>query len=268
MPRDYDATDLWRTRDPKAIGRVASELATKLKKAQSWGKSNVTQIAYLTPRAICQNVSETEFTGGALAFFGSDTETLAALDGPPIDDTLASLIDEPTLRSFGAKLFEASVDDIDLDRPYLDGFDVVSFRDDVTPCLQHEAGSVVLVGGAVRSANSARRFTHSAVVGPAPETLAPGHHAVDFEAMRAKVPDLLDAFVSPGEDMLIALVGKEGEKPSYLAWDALGRHAPSPVSIAGRPVMEEWATGATMDAWLASLRPLFDKHPKAGAENR
>ncbi|NUP10253.1 MAG: hypothetical protein HOW73_29740 [Polyangiaceae bacterium] len=255
-PRDYDATDLWKTSNAKEISTVQRELERGLKRAQAWGTENTTQIVYVTQRSICTTQTQSEVTGGALYFYASSRLNLSGVGTSTILGALSAHLDEKKFIGFAARLVETEESEIDLDRPYMyNTFDLVVWRDDIAACLAHDAGALSLTGSVRFSANSARSFYRTKAVGPAPPTLAPGHEAVDFSAIAASIPDAFDAFVSPAHDVVLA-VRQKGDGPVELVvWDVVARREVKVIPMPGRPVMDEWATGETKDRWSRLLAP-------------
>lgn len=253
-PHDYDATDLWTTKDSSAIARAARQLEAKLRAKRAWGVENTVQLVYVTPTAQCTIHTKSEVTGGALWFHAMTTYSLQSLQGPPIDNNLASHVDERTLRQFGARLFEVPEEDIDFDKPYRDGFSAISWRDDVQACIDHERGSVMLQGAVLRWGNSARAYMTMRPVVPAPPSLAPGNDVIDYPAVKAVLADMIDAFASPSHDIVLAVRRKDKAGLELVVWDVAGRKVAKSLPLAGRPVMAQWASGGPGDAWLSKLK--------------
>lgn len=255
MPRDYDATDLWKTGDRKNIPAVAEELAQKLKKKLSWGTENTSQLVYVTQRALCKVNTQTAVTGGALYFTGITQYSVESIDGTPIDNNFAKHVSEPELIRFASDIFGIPLEDVDLDKPVGDSFMAYGIRDDIQLCIDHGEGSTRILGSILRSANSARMFSDDKPFGPAPEHLAPGSEAIPFTALKRLFPKAFDAFVSRSHDTLLIVQPSEEGVAELIVWNALDQKISGTLPIPGRPVMAEWAMEDKAQAWEKQLRP-------------
>jgi hypothetical protein len=264
-PRDYDATEIWTTRRPKEIPAIQKKREQELKKKRAWGTEQTAQIVYLTQSAMCAAHTWSEVTGGALYFFASTHHELTSLDDRTIPKELAAVVDEPTFLDFASQLYEVAREDIDLDRPFSTGIDTVVWRDDITPCLDHHRGGVTLLGSALFSGNSARRYLRSAPVMPAPANLAPGHGTVDFDAIEKAIPGVIDAFVSPTRDVVLAVRAEENQPVVLVVWDVAGHREVKTLPMPGRPVMEEWSAGETAAGWITTLTPFMARPTPSGS---
>lgn len=251
-PHDYDATEIWTTKDKRATATVAAALKRRLERARVWGIENTEQIIFITPHAMCLSVTRTEWTGGALWFMGSTTTTLRSL-GTKVDARLSSHVDDTQLRRFANRVLQASEDTpVDLDTPYEDPFQRdIDWRKDPVLCFDHVRGRTYLTGTVVRSGNSARSFSQYELVDVAPPSLAPSNNvATRFDVIQNAFPDALDAIQSPTSDVVLVI-----EKETLAAWDVLHRQGGQRFDLPGRIVMVEWGTGPAVSQWLSVLSP-------------
>ncbi len=255
-PHDYDATEIWTTRDQGETGKVQTRLEAKLRARRQWGIEHTEQLVYVTPRAQCRDRTESEWTGGALWFHAEETRRLTATSGPAIDDRLVSWADDKAVRLVGNAAYETRKqgsgegDELNLDEEADLGWGhVVSFRRDVRACLDRAEGKVMVTGDLLVPGNSARSFTVSVNVKEAPAPLAPSNRiTVPFAAVRAAVPAATDAFVSPAKDTVLAMAPEGLE-----VVDALHGKRGAGLPVKGRPVMVEWAAGAAAERWERAL---------------
>jgi hypothetical protein len=259
MPRDYDATALWRTPNPKRIGELATELRARLKADQSWGKEDTTQLVFVTSRALCRIATQTEVTGGALWFFGGMTHAFEALSGPPIDSRLSRWVNETEMQAFANQAFAddgaAEPPHVDIRQTYEDPWGRnIDWKEDPTLCLTHRLGSVWVSGTVVRSGNSARSFSVEIPVMEAPATLAPGNMPSNWAALQAAFPEAQDAIVSPSHDLLLLLSQRSSSSLELVVWDTIRQKESSRHPWVGRIVMTEWAVGAAGQRWIRTLR--------------
>lgn len=262
--RDYDATEIWRTSDASRATAEQRKSESGLRARKAWGVENTSQIVYVTQRALCTANTQSEVTGGALYFFASSHLSLSSLGGEDIPSSVFRHVDETTFRRFVTRLLDVPDEYIELDRPFLyNSFDLIVWPDDVVACLGRDRGAVRLTGGVRVSSNSARSYTRSGFVGAASATLAPDHETWDYDAAVAAVEGATDAFLAPAHDVVLVEVAREKQPRQLVVWDVVAGRKRRELTLPGRPIMDEWATGETAARWTKALAPHLRK-PASG----
>lgn len=262
MPRDYDATDVWKTENRKNIPQTMEALTRKLKKKLAWGAENTSQIVFVTPKVLCKINTQSQVTGGALYFQATTTYSAESIDATRLENNFAKHVSEPDLIRFASAIFEIPIEDVDLDKPFRETFMTYSFRDDIQLCFDHENGSTQLMGSILRAGNSARYFSVEKAFGPAPERFAPGNDTLPYDTIKRIFPKAIDAFASRAHDTMFVVQPSTTKGLELVVWNVAEQKQSATIVMPGRPVMAESGMGESARAWENELRPAFQDKPR------
>lgn len=251
-PSFYDATGLWRTTQRASIPNVEQQLLRALERGAAAGSEDTTQVAYVTSKVLCVSRTTSRWTGGALAFQAQQVLELTTPAGSPLDWPLSRFADRAQLEQFMRDaLADYRQDDEPprLDEPYNAYWATIDFRKDPRMCLEHHDGRLWLDGTVLLPGNSARSFTASAPVRPAPAALGGMAELASLDEAKRVVPGALDAVASLSPNIWLIR-----EAAALVAVDVQARKELLRLPINGRLVMAEGARGPAVSRWLKALR--------------
>jgi hypothetical protein len=256
-PPFYASTELVSADHPAALRKEVSNAVGLQKATRAWGQTHAQTLLFATPLAMCTLQSDSEWTGGALAFRGWDQTELSSLAGAKLDPRATAYVPDDSLKAFAraalAAREEEPAGEIDLDAKVDLFFREIHFRRDTSVCLGRAEGATVLMGSIVLPGNSARTYAWVHPLGPAPSTLAWPEEPIDFGLVRASFADARDAFVAPGRSA--AIVVRDSVLTSFTAPDRasnLGIALPPDARV----VLAVWAKDGDVDRWADELRAL------------
>jgi hypothetical protein len=253
-PNDYDATELWAASRRTDIPALAKRLEQHLLHEKRAGVEHTEQLVYVTPKAMCRFVTDTEWTGGATWFNGETHMPLTTPQGATLKMPLARVAPPDLLGQFMKAALEGrDSEGAKLEEPFDAGWGkIVDFRTETGVCLEHRAGRAWVDGTVDLPGNSARSYTFSAPVMPAPASLVGTSDAtaesVAFSDVQRRWPAALD-FVSSYHGDALVLQTASGFVAVNAHTDVAGPTFP----VTGRLVMVETAAGPAAARWLAVL---------------
>ena len=250
-PSFHDATALWRTTQRASISTAEQQLLRALERGGVAGSEDTTQVVYATSKVLCVSRTTSSWTGGALAFQAQQVLGLTTPAGSPLGWPLARFADHAQLEQFMRDVladYRQDDEPVRLDEPYNAFWATIDFRKDPRVCLEHRDGRLWLDGTVLLPGNSARSFTASAPVRPAPPALGGMAERASLDEAKRSVPSALDAVASLTPN--IWLVQEPG---ALVAVDIGTRKELLRLRVNGRIVMAEGARGAAVSRWLKAL---------------
>lgn len=256
-PQFYTSTELVSADEPGSLRKAVSAAIAAQEAARVWGETHAESLLFATPFATCTLQSDSEWTGGALAFRGWEETELSSLTGATLDPRATAYVSDDSLKAFVRAALVAREDEpegeIDLDAKVDLFFREIYFRRETSVCLGRSEGATMLMGSVVLPGNSARTYAWVHPLEPAPSTLAWPEEPIDFGLVRALFGDARDAFVAPGRSA--AIVVRESLLTSVAAPDRVANLG-IPLPPEARVVLAAWAPDGDVDRWADELRAL------------
>lgn len=265
---NFQESRLWVSRDPGSHDAFEAALRTDLLSmlygldpAQADFRLDV-ELDYVAGGVVCATHSGSGYLGGAHPFTIAESGCLVLAE--PVDrldhadlarylaaPAMRSIRQEPDLTAAAGQFEEGRMN-------FADRHDFGPSVGPVTFRLRREDGQTVL--DAIRyydapyALSSTYTFTAVQPVGPAPASLTPYNPEPDvLAALRTADPSVVDAFVSPEQNVVYALY--RNRLDAYAVPD--GATLLSLSLGESRVVMVEWAQGSHVARWAAMLRALF-----------
>ncbi|HRI71476.1 MAG TPA: hypothetical protein PK156_44890, partial [Polyangium sp.] len=222
-----------------------------LEKQRRWGNFEGKDINYVTSQALCTTNYNAEWTGGALAFTASESQSLTGLT-QKLPGELSKYTNDAGLLEFARNILrqrepENPDPQVSLDTPQDMFWTKVDWRKDSHACLARDDGKVSLTGVIRLPNNSARSSEWVVPVRDAPAELAnnstPALPLSDVKSAFA-VPKPIDALVSPRKTILVTQF-----PDTFVVYDARSATPLLSIPRSGRIVMAEWASGDRANTW-------------------
>jgi hypothetical protein len=171
--------------------------------------------------------------------------------GSPLGWPLSRFADHGELEQFmhdALADYRQDAQPLRLDQPYNAFWATIDFRKDPRVCLEHRDGRLWLDGTVLLPGNSARSFTASAPVRPAPPALGGMAEPANLDEAKQIVPSALDAVASLTPNTWLVQ-----EPGALVAVDVVTRKELLRLPIKARIVMAEGARGPAVPRWLDAL---------------
>ena len=269
-PKYYSASQLWMTHDKRSVKRAERNAQAALQHERACGETAQQTVIYVTPKALCRFDSQSSWVGGAHFISGTEEERLLWLDGSRRGTRLVQHVARPVFEDAVKRMFADW--NQGRDEPIVwagvqnFGWGEIEWDRDTYVCLGRQDGRVIMTATATFPTMSCRNAVWSTELRPAHEDVGVRHApSVSPSAFRSAIPDLVDAYVSPENRVVVLhlpnrlvvyrphgdlheLVGEPGRH-----WDE--ETVALEIPVAGRPVMEEWAIGSHAVRWARELAP-------------